>query len=142
MFSIWSKCCTLNHFPRLLQICPNGLVCFNRPHEGYTVPNNNGYDSSYRNKYCLAPYFTDLNPSQRGAVNYNDFDLFRSSDNASKEAASIAGSLVTQYYNTSFEPLYVLQATWIDVPPFGGYNTEVGFNIFHYSKTVASGWLN
>lgn len=108
------------------QICPNGLLCFNRPHEAYTIPDGNRFHSEYQNIYCLAPYFTDLNPSRGGKVYYRTYNYLKS--NEPTDALETVQNLVEQNYKTTFIPVFILKATWDEVPPYGRYYSQVSGN--------------
>ncbi|XP_052806502.1 mucin-4-like [Mya arenaria] len=109
---------------RRVYICPNGLMCFGRKYEGYTIPQRNRVvNSEFTGSFCLAPYFTDLNPNSAGDVFYQVYDSL-SSDVNQTVYAKVKALVEAQYATTNFLPQYIVKATWDQIPRFGGPTAE------------------
>ncbi|WAR05736.1 FBN1-like protein [Mya arenaria] len=107
-----------------IAICPNGLMCFGRKYEGYTIPQRNRVvNSEFTGSFCLAPYFTDLNPNSAGDVFYQVYDSL-SSDVNQTVYAKVKALVEAQYATTNFLPQYIVKATWDQIPRFGGPTAE------------------
>ncbi|XP_052803968.1 uncharacterized protein LOC128234050 isoform X2 [Mya arenaria] len=109
---------------RRVYICPNGLMCLGRKYEGYTIPQRNRrVNSEFAGSFCLAPYFTDLNPNSAGNVFYQVYDSL-SSDVDQTVYSKVKALVATQYNTTNFLPQYIVKATWDQIPRFGGPDSE------------------
>lgn len=107
------------------QICPNGLLCFGSPYSGFNVPRNNDYDFYFVGKYCLAPYFTDLDPRLYGRIYYNTYDFSKTASAEQSKVYVNVTNLVKAKYNVSaYSPGIVVKVTWEGVPPYPGLYTS------------------
>lgn len=93
-------------------------MCFRRQYESFSIPTSNEFNYDLLSVYCLAPYFTDLNPAFGGKVYYSAYDLLKTQNTLSADTK--VQEMVHRHYNVSFKPVYILKSTWDQVPPFGG----------------------
>lgn len=107
------------------QICPNGLVCFNKRYESYSIPANGDTENDLKNIYCLAPYFADVNLQTSGRVWYQDYDLTSNDVADSNEVVVKMQNLVNETFEIIYNPVYILKATWDQAPKYGGSSSEV-----------------
>lgn len=107
------------------QVCSNGLVCFNRRYESYTIPSNGETNSDMSNIYCLAPYFADLDMRNSGKVWYQAYDATRDDISETSDVFTTVKSLMKTAYELDYSPVFVLKATWEKAPRYGGINSEV-----------------
>lgn len=101
-------------------------MCFGRQYEGYSVPEN-GYNSELENVNCLAPYFTDLvvRDSDVGKVYYQVYDVLGEQNQHADEVSAVVKRLISDRYNISLHPVYILKATWVEVQQYGSMSEEV-----------------
>ena len=93
-------------------------MCFGQPFTSYSVPfSPRGTNANYRNAYCLAPYFTDLNPVTKGNVFYRMYDNALNDIDAA--IVDLAKQLVLDVYDVAIEPDMIVKATWVDVLKYG-----------------------
>jgi len=117
----------------VFQICPNGVVCFGRRFEGYTIPaTNRAVDAELAKKYCLAPYFTDLQPTtaSTSSIFYQvyDFSAVTSSNDAVLDVVS--GLVDETYQRGDFSPALVIKSTWSDLQRYDGNAAQVSRSWF------------
>lgn len=108
----------------ILQVCPNGIVCFKRRYESYTIPFNREFKSDLRNVYCLAPYFSDIILNNAGKVWYQAYDALSPGVSESSEVVSVQ-QLVHETYAVEFSPVFMFKATWDQAKKYGGFTSEV-----------------
>lgn len=71
------------------------------------------------------PYLTDLSPAAGGRIFYNEYDC--SSNTAETITATLAvRQLVEEKYMTSFQPVFIIKATWEQVIVYS-HPEEVSF---------------
>ena len=105
----------------IFQVCANGLVCFNRRYQSYTVPVNRQYTPDLVGIYCLAPYFTDLDLRSSGSVWYQTYTMSSDAENIRESMKN----LVNETYSIQITPSFIFKATWKEVPLYGGPRHEV-----------------
>lgn len=108
-----------------LQVCTNGLICFGRRYESYSIPKSSQFYSELLNLYCLAPYFTDIILTSSGKVWYQAYDVTSDSVSDSDDVIITMKNLVNESYAIQLQPKFIVKVTWDKVPAYGGANTEV-----------------
>ncbi|XP_053372974.1 uncharacterized protein LOC123561094 [Mercenaria mercenaria] len=107
-----------------IYVCTNGLLCFNRPFYGYSIPKKQGFNYDFLNIYCLAPYFADLYLTLTGRVWYQAYNTLTDDSSESTDVSIKVHNLVNELYDEEFNPVYVLKATWYEARYIGGRPSE------------------
>jgi len=93
-------------------------MCFAKPFTSYSVPHSpRGTNANYTNAYCLAPYFTDLNPVTKGSVLYRVYD--NTVNDIDAAIVDLAKLLVLEVHDVTIEPDMIVTATWVNVLKYG-----------------------
>ena len=66
----------------------------------------------------MAPFFTDIDITQGGQIDYEIHTV-----TTSQSILSEVNSLINEYTQTEFNGEWLLVATWDNVPPFGDNST-------------------
>ncbi|XP_053389334.1 mucin-like protein, partial [Mercenaria mercenaria] len=115
-----------------IYVCTNGLICFNRPFNGYSIPKKQGFNNDFLNIYCLAPYFADLDLTYTGQVWYQAYNTLADDSSQSADISIKVHDLVNELYDEEFYPVYVLKATWYEARYVGGRPSEtVTFQVIY-----------
>ena len=81
-----------------------------------------GTNNNYRNAYCLAPYFTDLNPVAKGDLYYHMYDNAISVVDVT--IVDLATQLVLEVHGVNIVPDMIVTATWVDVVKYGDQSSS------------------
>ncbi|XP_053372966.1 uncharacterized protein LOC123561091 [Mercenaria mercenaria] len=115
-----------------IYVCTNGLICFNRPFNGYSIPKKQGFNNDFLNIYCLAPYFADLYLTFTDQVWYQAYNTLADDSSESTDVSVKVHDLVNELYDEEFDPVYVLKATWFETRYIGGRPSEtVTFQVIY-----------
>ena len=116
-------CHSMVHFVtyHLLQICPNGIVCFGRRLQTYFIPRNGEFRYSFLGRACLAPYFSDLATYWGGNIYYRYINAL---DDTSAPEIELARTIVQRSQGVTIEPTFILITTYEEVPHY--------YAIFYY----------
>ncbi|KAL4229260.1 Mucin-4 [Mactra antiquata] len=120
---------------RKIYICANGLLCFQKKYESYTIPVNGETDNDLNNIVCLAPYFSDLDLSVNGDVWYTIRDLTSvNSLDTYTDVNSVIALVNETYGKDDYNPAFFMVATWVESPRYGGpANETVTFQVIFTS---------
>ena len=132
------------------QVCPNGIICFGKRLQTYSIPQHGESRSTFIGRSCLAPYFSDLTTYRTGDIYYRYIDTL---DKTNAPEIEVAKTLVQQSQALSIQPVFIIIATWDRVPHFYSYNgysddtDEVSFcqthnNRIHISAPAYRGLSN
>ncbi|WAR04750.1 MLP-like protein [Mya arenaria] len=106
-------------------ICPNGVMCFGRRFEGYTIPSvNRAVNAGFHRTFCLTPYFTDLIPTNNGEITYHVYDFTDVGTQVDGVYDTVVGLVGNAYNLTDFDAVFVLKVTWANVTKYDGTNSE------------------
>ena len=90
------------------------------------MPQSSATSSSYSDKYCLAGYFTDLNPTLGGKVYFNSYDFTKTETSDGTAVKTVVTDLVqAKYQLDKYKPAFVAKATWEAVVPYSAGPNEV-----------------
>ncbi|XP_053372780.1 uncharacterized protein LOC123559692 [Mercenaria mercenaria] len=124
---------------RKIFVCANGLICFNRRYESYTIPVNDETSSDLNNIYCLAPYFADIDVENSGKVWYQAYDATSEDISETSEVFVTVKNLMNATYGVDYNPVYILKATWDNAPKYGGNASEtVTFQVIYVTDGVTA----
>lgn len=110
------------------QVCPNGLVCFDRPYEGVEDLIPGGGQQLSPNTNCLAGYLSDLTLTGGANILYKSYDYLDENLDSDVDAQDVLAkvrSLIAIQFQTLLSPVFIFKATWVQVPHALGPNSEV-----------------